>query len=89
VPPGQAGNQIQLALSDPPDGIAISDVSQAGGFLQVRFTADSKIKPGSAGNLIVEASAFRPTAASDPQPKNKRPVVLGILPAIPFEVVQR
>jgi hypothetical protein len=56
-PPGQAGNQLQLALSDPPDGIGIADVSQAGG--------------------------------SDSQPKNKRSVALGILPAIPFETVQR
>lgn len=89
LPPGQAGNQIQLELSDPPDGIGIADVSQTGGFLTVRLSADRKVKPGLAGNLIVEASAIRPSGASDPQPKNKRPVALGILPAIPFEVVQR
>lgn len=89
LPPGQAGNQIQLALSDPPDGIGIADVSQTGGFLTVRFSADRKAKLGLAGNLIVEASAIKPSGASDPPPKNKRPVALGILPAIPFEVVQR
>ena len=88
MPPGQTGNQIQFALSDPPDGVSIADVSQAGGFLMVRFSADRKVKPGLAGNLIVEASALRPPSASDPQPKNKRPVSLGILPAIPFEIVQ-
>jgi hypothetical protein len=88
LPPGQAANQIQLALSDPPDGIGIADVSQAGGFLTVRFSADGKVKPGLAGNLIVEASAIKPSGASDPPPKNKRPVPLGILPAIPYEVVQ-
>jgi hypothetical protein len=88
VPAGQSGNQIQLALSDPPEGIGIADVSQAGGFLQIRISADPKVKPGLAGNLIAEASALKPSGASDPQPKNKRPVPLGILPAIPFEVVQ-
>jgi hypothetical protein len=88
LPPGQAGNQIQLALNDPPDGIGIADVSQAGGFLMVRFSADRKVKPGLAGNLIVEASAIKPSGASDPQPKNRRPVPLGFLPAIPFELVQ-
>lgn len=86
VPPGQAANQIQLALSDPPDGIGIADASQAGGFLTVRFSADSKVKPGLAGNLIVEATAFKPTDAANPKPQ--RPVALGILPAMPFEVVQ-
>jgi hypothetical protein len=88
LPPGQAGNQIQLALSDPPEGIGIADVSQAGGFLAVRFRTDGKVKAGLAGNLIVEASSLKPSGASDPQPKNRRPVPLGILPAIPFEVVQ-
>ena len=88
MPPGQTGNQIQLVLSDPPDGIGIADVSQAGGFLAVRFSADRKVKPGLDGNLIVEATALKPPSASDPQPKNKRPVALGILPAIPFELVQ-
>jgi len=88
VPPGQQGNQIQLVLSDPPEGIAIADVSQAAGFLTVRFSAEAKVKPGLAGNLIVEASAIKRTAASDPHPENKRPNPLGILPAVPFEVVQ-
>jgi hypothetical protein len=88
LPPGQMGNQIQLALDDPPDGIGITDVSQTGGFLQIHISADRKVKPGLSGNLIVEASALKPSAASDPQAKNKRPVPLGILPAIPFEVVQ-
>jgi hypothetical protein len=89
VPPGQAGNQIQLTLSDPPDGIGIAEVNQAGGFIQVRFSADQKVKPGLAGNLIVEASALKPINAADPQPKSRHPAPLGILPAIPFEVVQR
>jgi hypothetical protein len=88
VPPGQSGNRIQLALSDPPEGIAIADVSQAGGFLQIRITADPKVKPGLAGNLIAEASALKPPSPSDTQTKPPRPVPLGILPAIPFEVVQ-
>jgi hypothetical protein len=88
VPPGQSGNQIQLALSDPPEGIGIADVSQAGGFLQIRITADQKVKPGLAGNLIAEASALKPSGASNTQSKPPRPVSLGILPAIPFEVVQ-
>jgi hypothetical protein len=88
VPQGQMGNQIQFMLSDPPDGIGITDVSQAGGFLQVRFSADPKVKPGLTGNLIVEASALKPNNATNPQPKSPHPAQLGILPALPFEVVQ-
>jgi hypothetical protein len=88
VPPGQAKNQIQLTLNDPPQGISLGEVSQAGGFLQFRVAADSKVKAGSAGNLIVEAYAVAPPNASDPQQKSKKPVPLGILPAIPYAVVQ-
>jgi hypothetical protein len=88
IPPGQAANQIDLTLSDPPDGIGITDVTQSGGFLQLRVTADRKVKPGLAGNLIVEASALKPPSSTDPPAKINRPVPLGILPAIPFEVIQ-
>ena len=88
LPPGQSGNKIQFALSDPPEGIGFTDVDQTGGFLQVRITADRKVKPGLAGNLIAEVSALKPPSTSDTQAKPPRPVSLGILPAIPFEVVQ-
>jgi hypothetical protein len=88
MPPSQAGNRMQLTLSDPPEGIAIVEVNQTDGFLQVRFSADSKVIPGLAGNLIVEASALKLNIDPDPQTKSKHPAPLGILPAIPFEVVQ-
>jgi hypothetical protein len=86
VPPGQAANQIQLLLNDSPDGIGIANVSQSGGFLTVLFSANSKVKPGLAGNLIVEATAQKPANAENSKPQ--RPMSLGFLPAIPFEVVQ-
>jgi hypothetical protein len=86
VPPGQAANQIQLELSDPSAGIAIANVSQDGGLLTVRFSADSKTKPGLAGNLIVAATALKPSGAANQKPQ--RPMALGTLPAIPFEVVR-
>jgi hypothetical protein len=88
VPAGQKENQIQLTLNDPPEGIAIANVSQSGGYLQIRLSADQKLKPGLAGNLIVEATALKPADTSHPQAKPQRPFSLGFLPAIPFEVVQ-
>ena len=89
VPPGQMGNRIELALSDAPEGIAIAEVSQNGGVLQVRFSADRKLKAGLAGNLIVEASALKQPNPANLPPKNNRPAPLGMLPAIPFEIVAR
>lgn len=90
LPAAQFAQQVTLALSDPPEGISIVDVSKAGGALAVRLRADSKVKPGLKGNLIVEASMIRPRnpANPNPGPNANRPVPIGTLPAIPFEVVQ-
>jgi hypothetical protein len=90
VPAAQLANQVTLALSDPPEGISIVDVSKANGALAVKLRADGKVKPGLKGNLIVEASMVRPRNAANPNPgpNANRPVPIGTLPAIPFEVVQ-
>jgi hypothetical protein len=90
VPAAQAAQQVTLSLSDPPEGISIVDVTKADGALAVRVRADGKVRPGLKGNLIVEASMIRPRnpANPNPGPNANRPVPIGTLPAIPFEVVQ-
>jgi hypothetical protein len=86
---GQA--QVQLELSDPPDGISVREVSPANGGVELVLQCDAeKIKPGLAGNLIVDAFVERTV----PSPKDKtttttRRVPLGTLPAIPFQIVSR
>jgi hypothetical protein len=78
IPKNLAGNQIKLALDDPPTGISLAEVKQSGEILQLSLRADAKLKPGVAGNLIVEASQ---------QKNNAKPTPLDMLPAIAFEVV--
>ena len=87
---GAIKDQLQLELSEPPDGIAIEKVSSDPQGMAVVVQSDAKkVKPGMKGNLIVNASVTRPTA---PGKKKGRPdrqrVPLGMLPAIPFEIVQ-
>jgi hypothetical protein len=90
--------KIQLELSDPPDGIAIKNVSPSGaqygraywpGGAEIVLQCDAaKAKPGLQGNLIVNAFADAPELpgkAKTQAPQRRRP--LGVLPAIPFEVV--
>ena len=90
IPAAQMAQQVTLALSNPPEGISIVDVSKGDGALEVRLRADSKVKPGLRGNLIVEASMTRPRNAANPNPgpNANRPFPIGTLPAIPFEIVQ-
>jgi hypothetical protein len=78
-------DQVELELSDPPEGITIDDVSSiaGGGAIVLRADAD-KLEPGLKGNLIVDAFVARSLRG---QPGNNRRFPVGILPAIPFEIV--
>ncbi len=80
---------VQLELSDPPDGISIKSVTSVSEGAEIVLESDaSKVKPGLAGNLIVAAFSNRtPPAAAGKTRPNRRQVTLGVLPAIPFEVV--
>jgi hypothetical protein len=82
-------NNYQLELNAPPEGISIENVSSVGTELEVLLHSDpAKIKPGAKGNLIVNIMAKRPASAPAPPPAraNQPRPVLGVLPAITFEI---
>lgn len=89
MPGGTAFDQIRLELDEPPDGLAIENQppNAPGGGIQLTCDA-AKVKPGLKGNLIVNAFAVKTeeTTRAKAQPRG-RPVPLGMLPAIPFEIV--
>ena len=85
--------KIELELSDPPKGVTLRDVSLAPGSLAFQLKASGEdVKPGLAGNLIVEAfTEFVPRSRQGKKPQKaqkKRRISLGVLPAIPFEIVR-
>ena len=90
LPRGPMLEKVQLALNDPPEGISVQNVSPAQESVTLLLHADAdKVKPGQKGNLIIDASVERTVnPASGTQPANKRRVSLGVLPAIPFEIVK-
>jgi hypothetical protein len=89
VPAARFLDNIQLELSEPPDGIAIKDPSSRSGDTHVVVSCNAaKAKPGLRGNLILLAFGERSRRSGDGKgPAEKQRVPLGAFPAIPFEVV--
>ncbi len=77
---------IKLILNEPPEGITIEGVTPGREGLNIILRADaSKVKPGTKGNLIVDA--FFEGAPPAKKAAQARRQQIGTLPAIPFEVV--
>ncbi len=84
LPLGRYAPDVQLVLNDPPEGISIEKVGLFDNGVIIFLRADHvKAKPGLAGNLIVDAFID----IENPNNAKKRHTALGMLPAIPFEVV--
>jgi len=89
VPIGRTFDKVHLELDEPPEGITIDkETSDRQGTEIVLKCDPEKAKPGLKGNLIINAFAIRSEGPSKakPQPRG-RPTPLGMLPAIPFEIV--
>jgi len=91
VPTSTLAGSLRLELSEPPEGIAIKEVSPAGRGTEIVLQSDAaKVKPGQKGNLIVQAFVARAPAPGKAKPQASRPrVAAATLPAIPFEIVGR
>jgi hypothetical protein len=90
LPPMKAFQNLQLELSEPPEGLSLRDaaVSETGAEFVLEADA-SKVKPGLRGNLIVTLSGERVPAqrGDQPAPAARRRVPITLLPAIPFEIM--
>ncbi len=81
--------EIQVELSDPPEGITIDSVSRFDEGAAILLRADAeKARPGLKGNLIANASQQRTLTDRRSGKTREYRAVLGTLPAIPFEVVK-
>jgi hypothetical protein len=81
---------IRLELDDPPEGIRLARTRPVADGVELVFSADAgKATAALKGNLIVKAFLDRqPRGPKQGQPKRPaRPIPLGALPALPFEVV--
>lgn len=78
---------IQLELSDPPDGITLQQSPGKDDVIDVVIACDAaKVKAGLQGNLMLNASGERTNPTAKNAARAQR-VPLGAVPAIPFEVI--
>jgi hypothetical protein len=84
-PPLDSNAEYVFQLSEAPDGLTVVESSTSRNTIQFVLGADPKLaKVGTKGNLIVEAYVAR--VSKDDDSEEKRKTLIGILPAIPFEV---
>jgi len=80
--------EIQIELSDPPEGIAADLVSCVDRTATIALHGDAeKAKPGLKGNLIANVFQMRTQTNNEGKTREYRSF-LGPLPALPFEVVK-
>lgn len=89
---GKQIEDIQVELSEPPDGISIQKSDEGPGVMEIIFAADAaKAKVGQQGNLILIATGVRTNAAEKKEEKGKFKksprAPLSALPAIAYEIV--
>jgi hypothetical protein len=92
-----AADQLHLQLSEPPEGISASIITDESGAFAIQISTSAeevdgaeRVEPGLRGNLLISVySEYTPEATeSDPSPRTRR-TDYGFLPAIPFEVSER
>lgn len=91
-PTANFADRFQFELSEPPDGVEIQKISTSRDGTEIVLKTDGeKVKPGLRGNLIVDvrASGNAPAAQKAKKQANQRRFLIGTLPAIPFEIVER
>lgn len=91
MPPNRRANDVALQLREPPPGIRLASVERSTGGFALALHADADATTvGFADNLIVDviAQTASPDRGGGAKGKTQRTVV-GVLPALPVEVVAR
>lgn len=87
VPPFLELATIELALSQPPEGVSLGEVKVMPEGVAFAVQADgTAAKAGLSDNLIVEAFVYAVQQDKNRQPTEPKRTSVGILPAIPFQV---
>ena len=92
IPTRSFFGEIQLELDNPPAGLSIDSVALSGpGSVIVIRSEGDEVERGLKGNLIVNVFAGKTgeDSGKGKEQRKKRRILLGALPAIPFEISER
>jgi hypothetical protein len=79
---------FKVELTDPPAGVSVKRARATREGFEVVLACDAATaKPGTQGNLILNAMAERPGTKSSKGTKQAQRSSLGVMPAVPFEIV--
>lgn len=82
--------KFRLELSEAPPGIAIKDTTPSGEGMEIVLESNAEqVKPGLKGNLILTASAGLGGQSGKKRPQGNQRGPSAVLPAVPFEIVER
>jgi hypothetical protein len=89
---GKFFENIQVELSEPPEGISIQKSANGPSSIEIVFAVEAaKTKPGQQGNLILIATGERSNTANnksdEPKKTGNRRIPLSAFPAIPYEIL--
>jgi hypothetical protein len=88
-PAARSVGEVKLELLDPPPGIAIVRCDSNAHYIEVLVSCDAaKIKPGTQGNLIFQVVSGRANTTEGKAKSGAGRAMIGIVPAIPFEVAE-
>ncbi len=79
---------LKVELTEPPAGVTVKRTRVTREGFEVVFACDAaKAKPGTQGNLILSALAERSGGKTSKGTKQAQRSSLGVMPAVPFEIV--
>lgn len=87
VPSAKSWTRVTFELIEPPPGVTVRGVAVNDGIADVTFASDpATAKPGTQGNLILQAYGERGKSGPSESKSPPRPprVPLGVVPAIPY-----
>jgi hypothetical protein len=90
IPPVPRLRKLELAASDPPEGISVENIHFDETGLAFELRAEEGLPHGTEGNVILEAFMDVDVKDKEGEPTGQtRRMPLGVMPAVPFEVVSR
>ena len=90
VDEGRDPRELRFELSEPPKGITLEDPVVAGRKLAVPIKCDAeKVKAGTKGNLLFIVARERTYLRKEDKKMTTSRSVIGLFPAMPYEVVSK